>query len=211
MPLCRNSIKATRGFTLIELLVAAAMLAVILIAAERAISTSQKSAEISAERAQALRDIDRLWIVLENDLRNIVAAPSKVLEYSGVIHTMQVDTTEIYRLAFLRAGQANPLGLARSEVLRVAYRVEDEVLWRDSWIDPYNPDPEIARPQQLLEGVEAFEVMALPRPPVGRSVESGPWLDSWPQENAGQAALPLALEITLRFRDQRELTRFMTL
>ncbi len=205
-------LKGARGFTLIELLVAAAMLAFILIAAERAISTAQKSGEISERNARALRDIDRVWVVLENDLRNVVSAPAKSIGFSNtVLNTMQIDTTDTYVFSFLRAGQANVLNLPRTEVLRVGYRLEDEVLWRDSWIDPYNPDPELARPQQLMDKVEAFEVMALPRSPVGRSVESGPWLDSWPQANGGTDPLPLSLELTLRFKDERELKRFITL
>ena len=201
-----------KGFTLIELLVAAAMLAFILIAAERAISTAQKSGEISEQRAQSLRNIDRIWVLLENDLRNVVSTPAKFFANTGVaISTMTIDTTELYAFSFLRAGQANLLNLPRTELVRVAYRLEDEVLWRDSWIDPWNPDPELARPQQLIEGLQEFEILALPQAPVGRSVEEGPWLDTWPQANAGQNPLPLSVQITLRFKDERELTRFITL
>jgi len=205
--------KKASGFTLIELLVAAAMLAFILIAAERAITTSQKTGEISERRAQQLRDLDRVWIVLENDLRNAVSAPPKVLGFAGsgqALSAMQIDTTDSYRLSFLRAGQANPLGLGRTEVLRVAYRVEDEILWRDSWVDPYNPDPQLARPQQLIDNIESFDILALPKAPAGRSVSAGPWLDAWPQTGT-QDYLPLALELTLRFKDERELKRLITL
>jgi general secretion pathway protein J len=205
-------VNSSKGFTLVELLVAAAMLAFILVAAERAISTAQKTGEISERRAQQVRDLDRVWVLLENDLRNVISAPARSVNAgSNVIEAMKIDATEQYAFRFLRGGQANLLNMPRTELLRIGYRLEDEVLWRDSWIDPYNPDPELARPERLLDGLIAFEVMALPRAPVGRSVESGPWLDAWPSPNSGQAYLPLAVEITLRFRDERELRRLITL
>lgn len=188
------------------------MLALILIASERAITTAQKSGEISERRAQELRDLDRVWVILENDLRNVIAAPTKNIAISGLsLAAMQIDNTDTYAFSFLRAGQANVLNLPRSELARVGYRLDEEVLWRDSWIDPYNPDPELARVQQLIDNLEAFEVLALPRSPAGRSVESGPWLEVWPQAAGGVDPLPLSLEITLRFQDERELKRIITL
>lgn len=188
-----------------------AVLAWIMVIAQVAIQVADRSGKLSQARSQQLKDLDRVWILMETDLRNVVAHAREV-PFSEPIPAMVIAQAEEYQLAFIRVGQANPLLLPRSEVLRVGYRLEDDILWRDSWIDPYNPVEETARPQQLLDGVESFEVLALPRAPAGRSVTEGPWLEEWPSGIGSSAAsLPLALEITLEIKDRGELKRLITL
>lgn len=200
-----------QGMTLLELMVASALLAVILIMTQQSISTAQRSGEIVEARSQALRDLDRVWILLENDLRNVVAYEKKV-QYSDPLPSMQIDGTEDYRLTFLRAGMANPLMLPRTEVMRVGYRLDDETLWRDSWIDPFNPDEEAARQQQLLEGIESLLIEAIPTAKQGgRSVTQGPWLETWPKDKNSGAVLPLAIRVTMELKNRGELVRFFTL
>lgn len=201
------------GITLIELLVAMAILAWITVVAQVVIQTAGRSGDISERRSQALKDIDRVWILLETDLRNAVGINHQV-PFGEPLPAMRVSQTEEYILSVLRAGQANPLLLPRSEVLRVAYRLEENVLWRDSWIDPFNPVEEFARPQQLLEGVASFEVLVLPSAPLGRSISEGPWLDDWPANGQNAGALPLAVEVTLSLSNRGEdskLRRLITL
>ena len=199
-----------RGITLIELLIAATILASILVVAERSITTANKSAEVSAKRIQDLRNLDRVWLLLETDLRNAIAI-SRQGQFDETLPAMTISQGDEYQLMFLRGGLRNPLLLPRTELLRVAYRLEDEVLWRDSWVDPYNPDEDTARPQQLLEGVEEFQVLALPAAPKGRSVAEGPWLDAWPEGSNANAELPLAIEIIVRLANERELKRLITI
>ena len=201
------------GFTLLELLVAAAMLAVILVAAERAISVAQRSAEISQARAQSVRDLDRFWVLVERDLRNVTLAampPHLLSNGSAPLASLQISTTETFLLSLLRIGQSNPLALPRSEAVRVAYRLDDGVLWRDSWIDPWRPEQEQARAQQLLTNVEELDVVALPLPPAARSVDGGPWVDEWPQQ-LGANVLPMAVELRLNLKQRDTITRFIRL
>ncbi|WP_158224617.1 type II secretion system minor pseudopilin GspJ [Agaribacterium haliotis] len=200
-----------RGITLLELLIAAAILASILVVAEQAISTSNKSAEVAAKRVQDLRDLDRVWLLLEADLRNAIAHAQAGGSFQESLPAMKIEQGGEWTLMLLRGGQANPLLLPRSELLRVAYRLEEEVLWRDSWIDPYQIEEEFVRPQQLLEGVEEFEVLALPKAPRGRSVKEGPWLDAWPEGQIPANELPQAVEIILRLKGERELKRLIAL
>jgi general secretion pathway protein J len=198
------------GFTLIELLVSAALLAVILIAAERAINVAQRSAEVSETTTETLRDLDRFLVLLESDLRNVLPV-GKAIPQFGPLPAMSLQPTDDYILLFLRAGQANPLLLPRTEVLRVGYRLEDNVLWRDSWIDPWMPEPDRARPQQLLDQVEEIEFRALPRPPAARSVSEGPWQETWPAGNPISSDLPLAIELRLKLKRRGEITRLVPL
>lgn len=199
-----------RGITLLELLIAAALLASILVISERSITGAHRAGEISEKRSKALRDIDRLWILLENDLRNSVAF-AKEIQFSEPLPAMRIDPGDTYLLSLLRGGQANPLLLPRTEVLRVAYRIEENVLWRDSWVDPYNPQEETARQQQLMDNIEELVITVLPGSPRGRSVEEGPWLERWPEGNAAPDELPLAIEIKLTLPNRGELRRLITL
>ena len=200
-----------RGFTLIELLIAASLLAVILVVAERSISGATRSGELSERRAQSLNELDRLWVLMENDFRNIVAHV-KVQQFQEPLPALSIAPTEYYRIMLLRAGQANPLSLPRSEVLRVAYRFEEDTLWRDSWIDPYNPLEETARSQKLLGNIEELTITALPRKAEGgRSVSGGPWLDQWPSTNQFNATLPLAVEVRFTAEGMGEVSRLFGL
>lgn len=203
--------KKAQGFTLVELLVSAALLAVILIAAERAINVAQRSAEVSSATTKAVRDLDRFLVLLENDMRNLIGSGRQVPEF-GPLPAMSLQPTDDYILMFLRGGQINPLLLPRTELLRVGYRLEDQVLWRDSWIDPWLPEEDRARPQQLLTGVEEIEFRALPYPPTARSVEEGPWQESWPVSTSPISSdLPLALELRLKLKQRGEIKRLLPL
>ncbi len=198
------------GFTLIELLIAAVLLASISVITTGAISSSTKAGEFNEYRSESLRAIDRFWVLLENDLRNIVAY-QKQTQFDVPLPPMRVDQTDLYQLMLLRAGQANPLLLPRSEVLRVAYRFDDNTLWRDSWIDAYNPQEETAREQKLLDNIEELSITVLPRSPEGRSIEEGPWLEQWPIDGRPTVTLPLAVEVKLNHKAMGEITRLVTL
>ena len=205
-----RSAQASLGFTLLEMMVAAIMLAMIMIITEQTISQSSRSSDVVAKRSQELNDIERLWILLENDLRNAVPV-AKQIPFSEPLPAMKIDKNERYVMSLIRIGQANPMQLPRSEVLRVAYRLEENgELWRDSWIDPYNPQEELARPQRVMGDVEEFSVEALPNPPQGRSLDDGPWLEIWPNSTRADD-LPLALNIKVILKNETELRRFVTL
>jgi general secretion pathway protein J len=143
---------------------------------------------------------------MENDLRNALAYDKKPA-FGDNIPAMQVGGQE-YWLIFLRGGHANPLNLVRSELMRVAYRIDDEVLWRYSWTDPHSIDEDSAQKQKLMEGVEEVAVRVLS--PDATSFSGGPWTDTWPAEGVTNQ-LPKAIEITLTFTKAGELMRLMAL
>jgi len=203
--------KRIHGFTLLEMLVAMAILAWIMITAQVVIQVSSKAGEVSRDKAEELKQLDRLWILMETDMRNIVAYDYQP-EFGEFIPSMLIAESEDYVMNFIRAGQANPLLLPRSEVVRIGYRIEDNALWRDSWIDPFNPDIDLARQQKVFENIEDIEVEVLPHAPRARSFETGPWLRRWPPEqDEGQVILPLAIRVTLVFENDFTLYRVFAL
>ena len=202
-------LKQQAGFTLLEILVAAALLAVILVATQATVKGATDAGALAERRALALREIDRVWILLENDLRNALAK-SHQPQFQETLPALTIDVNDIYALTLIRAGQANPLLLPRTEVQRVAYRLEDGTLYRLSWIDPYDAREDLAREQMLIEGIEELRIAALPAPPAGRSVDQGPWREQWPGDQ-GQDSLPLAIEVTLELKTMGEIKRLIRL
>ena len=208
----RTNKKAQTGLTLLEVIVAVSIMAVIAVVSFQALSVVSDSSEISQEKLKRLKRIDRMWIILENDVRNILAVSkqSSAGVVAEAIPPLQVGgTNQDYWLMLLRGGVANPLGALRTEVKRVAYKLDEDIIYRYSWIDAYNLDEENAVPQKLLDGVEEILVRVLT--PQARSLEAGPWEDTWPATRDNTSVtLPMALEVTLTLKDAGDLRRIMT-
>lgn len=198
-----------RGLTLVEVLIAAVIMAVIGVISFQSINATVNSKESVEENLARLARLDRTWLLLETDLRNVVSAARRQVYGPGSgsdIPPMVVDNSAGggYWFVVLRGGHANPLNFIRSEVIRVGYRLEENTLWRDVWYDLASVDVDQARSQKIVEGVERIEVRILSDQ--AQSFSSGPWVDRWPRED-NVLALPMALEITVEFERYGEIKR----
>lgn len=192
-----------RGFTLLEVMIAVGVMALVAAGAYVAVNAASNSSAATRQALERFERVDRAWVLLETDLRNAVARVTP-LNYGPPLPAMSVDFGSEYRLDFLRAGRDNPLYLPRTELARVAYRLDEGVLWRHSWHEPSQVEPEYARQQKLVDGVEDMTVRVLA--PDAQSVADGPWLDQWPG-NQPPMSLPPAIEITITFSDLGEVIR----
>ncbi|MFT7560213.1 MAG: general secretion pathway protein J [Flavobacteriales bacterium] len=199
-----------KGFTLIELLISAVILSFIVIIAHQSIYTATQSGALAEKRSNRLRQLDRVWLLIEADVRNALAYEYRGRNGGAAVPALVIDSSGQYPFMLVRSGHANPLLLQRSEVIRVAYRLDEENLWRDTWTDFNNPDEDYARSQKLLEGVEELVVQALPSSPKGKSVADGPWFDSWPVDTALDE-LPAALEFEITLKGGEKLRRLLAL
>ncbi|WP_236074779.1 type II secretion system minor pseudopilin GspJ [Teredinibacter purpureus] len=195
------------GISLLEVLVSVAIMATIALLAFGALDVSERSKVVSEEKMHDLLQFDRGWVMLENDLRNALSYANGNA-YGDLINAMDVRYGEEYSLVFLRSGRANPLGFPRTELARVGYRLEESVLWRDTWYDPQNPDIDFARQQKIMEGVEDIKISVLPTS--GQGYKEGPWVEEWPGLGPPNV-LPLALEITIETKSRGEITRLFAL
>ncbi len=146
----RTSFSKMKGFTLIEVMIAILIMAMIAVMTSQSFSVAISSSEATQEAIDRMAKVDRVWVLFETDLRNAIPTMPRV-SGSKPIPPVFVEPSDDYRLTILRAGYANPLKLPRTEMVRVGYRFEDSVLWRDTWINIAANDEREARPQIVIE------------------------------------------------------------
>jgi general secretion pathway protein J len=188
---------SSRGFTLIELLVAVAILAIIGVIALVGLNDvidQQASAREHTERWQKIQLAMRL---ITQDLAQL--QPRATREELGETYqpSLLADPSAQFALEFSRGGWANPAGLPRGTVLRVAYNWEDDKLIRWHWavMDRTLSTPPVRA--EILDRVTNVEVRFLDT--------AGEWHLEWPPlDRRGPQSLisvPRAVEFTIELED----------
>lgn len=194
-----------RGFTLVEMLVALAIFALLGAAAWQVLDGVIRSDERTAAHNAQLRQYNRAMAQLRQDLEQVVPRP--VRGPAGVQRPWLAVGDATLPIELTRAGVANPLGLQRSGMQRVAYgvglhpdyenadsphyRQQGTYLLRYSWPVLDGASPESARIQVLLAEIEAIGVVVQ-----GERGQHRQWP---PKQSApgGAAELPRLLDIEL--------------
>ena len=207
------------GFTLIEVLIALAITAFIAAIAYSSLSTALQAVEATRATAQRSYEVNRAWMIISRDLRQFVARPVRD-EFGQVEPAMVGGLAARFPLSFTRTGWHNPNDIARSNLQRVNYRVEDGVLWRDAFAVLDRAPDTVPQQLRLLEGVEVLELVFLGNltdaQPAGRGIalETRDWLADWvPDTSTPDAELtpPAALEFRLQLEDLGEMRRIYAL
>ena len=131
-----QSIRYRCGFTLLELLVALAIFALLSVMAYAGLSTVLTANQILDTHMERLSEVQRSVTLLSRDIRQTVNR--NIRDTFGdtkqpLIGASEFDTLGTPAIELSRTGYANPLGTKRSFLQRVAYRVEEETLYRNSW------------------------------------------------------------------------------
>lgn len=166
--------KRTQGFTLVELLLAMLIFAMIGLASSFVLNQMLVSDERSNERREQLQDMQFAMLMLERDVRQMVARPLRAqpAEHRNIYVLSDGRTTDSDAdgLGFVRAGWSNPNAmLPRSGLQPVMYRLRENVLQRLSsdYVDDVSGRP---YEQDLLHGVEDFRI---------RFVHNGEETNNW--------------------------------
>lgn len=190
--------RTARGFTLIELLVVLVIFGVVSAMAYGGLNT------VLTLRARVTEALDRTaalqkgYLRLRNDFQQLRARPARDA-YGEPQPALLVRSDGA--VEFTRSGWRNPLSHARSALERVAYRVEDGRLLRESWPVLDRAQDSASAEVTVLEQVEDAQ---------WRFLDSDrQWQGTWPgpsltQSAAGGAAPPLAVELTLDLKDVGE-------
>ena len=171
----------TDGFTLLELLVAVAILSLIAVGAYKLLSDTVRVREHGQIQQQQLRDLQKAMTLIQRDLQQATARAVRD-EFGDVQPAFYLPKQN--ELEFTRGGWRNPLQQARSNLVRIRYRVENNQLLRERW-DVLDRARQ-TEPQKivLLEDVSDFTVQVIVK---------GSRTDSWPpqtQSTGGEQRVP---------------------
>ena len=190
------------GFTLIELMVALAIFAMVSVVSFSGIMLMIDNRDRVTAHAERLADIQTALTLLQRDLQQAAARPIRDPFGDPRAAMLAEDLAD---LEFTRSGHSNPLGIRRSELQRVAYRIEEGALQRLSW-SVLDQQPEPPRQDRvLLERIEDIELRFMD--------DDTQWLQIWPPAGAetATALLPRAVEVTLTLEDLDTITRVVAL
>ena len=199
------------GFTLFEVLIALSIFSIIGLGAHQVLQVVVSSEAVVASRRASLSQLRRAMLLLGNDVEQAYDRP--VRDARGEWLPAFSAGNHGYLLEFTRLGWRNPLRLPRSNLQRVAYKLENRPgaqaqgdfsasLVRCYWLVlDRAPDSE-PQSQVLLDKVADVRVRFLS--------PGGDWHSQWPVQSAEadattgsdaadtvERALPVAVEMTL--------------
>ena len=196
------------GFTLLELLVALAIFALLSVMAYAGLSTVLTANQVLETNMERLTEIQRSVTFLSRDIRQTVDRAIRDTygdNKQPLIGASEFDTLGTPVIELTRTGYANPLGAKRSFLQRVAYRIEEETLYRNSWrvLDQaQDSEPDALA---ICHAVEALQVRYLDH--------DNNWHNQWPPidpEYQG-SVLPKAVEVSLSLKDWGNIVRLLPL
>jgi general secretion pathway protein J len=198
-----------RGFTLLELLVAMFIAAVMFAMGYGAINQALISRGALQEQQARLMEVQTAVRVLEQDFVQLAPRFIRQPVGDGYLPALMGDPTQQPFVQLTRAGWANPTGLQRPGLQRVAYFLEKDTLRREYWtvLDPTLSNTTIKH--DLLTHVKAVTIRYMD---ISRQ-----WQVQWPGPGVAGAqgqeeiyrARPIAVEITLETEDWGKLVRIV--
>jgi general secretion pathway protein J len=203
----------------VEVLIALAITAMVGAMAYASLTSVIEGTEGNREVTERTHEINRAWMLLTRDIRAFVPRPVRD-EFGQFEPALNGGRAARFPLSLTRAGWHNPQLQQRSTLQRVNYVVEDNALWRESYVVlDRAPDTE-ARRVKLLDGVEVLEVVFLDdlaslRAGEGvRGIDTRDWNDTWIADTGNPNTLPeppAVLEVRLQLEDLGEMRRLYAL
>lgn len=214
-----KSSRQALGFTLIEVLIAMAITALVAAIAYSSLARVMAGVDGLRENADRSYEINRALMILSRDIRHF--APRTIRDEFGEYQpSLTGGELAEHELSFTRTGWHNPLEHPRSSLQRVNYRIEDEALWRDSYVVLDRAGDTEPRSTLLLKEVELMELAFLGKAAGASlqfendSLDTSNWPENWVSHTSSPGsnlAPPEALEITFTLSDWGEVRRFYVL
>lgn len=188
-----------QAFTLLEIIIAMAISALIGVAAMTLLDDATIAHKNMQEQGNRYNQIERAWLFISNDIQQL--APRQFRDEFGdkKNNLFSDDQNGTTHLSFTRLGRRNPAGLARSNLEKLSYLVEEEKLKRISYAYPDGMNLEQGLNRTLLDDVENLDV---------NFFDGEEWNDFWPvdtsiqtQQGNNKNDLPVAIKISLQLKD----------
>lgn len=187
------------GFTLLELLVALSIFSILSVMAYGGLQTVITTKQSSQQAAERIAEIQLVMMRVSNDLRQAVTRKVRD-EHGDFLQAMQSSDQT---MAWTRLGYRNPAQLKRSNVQRVAYKLEQQKLIRVTW-----PVLDLAQDTEAMESEVLSKLESIEWRFLNNEKE---WLSSWPEdgEKAELFPLPKAVELTIELQDWGKIRRLI--
>ena len=185
-----------RGFTLLELLVSLSIFALIGAMAYGGLQQVLNQREATEAQSQQLADLQKAYRIMQRDLEQLINRGVRN-EYGDSIDAL-VGGSGYDGVEFSRAGYANPAGFLRSNIQRVAYVPDQDILIRRTWRVLDRAQDSLPDEEVLVEGLQQFAIRFLD--------EDDEWQDNWPpqqtQADGGELTeLPRAAQVEIALDD----------
>lgn len=184
-----------KGFTLIELLVALGVSAVIAVLAYQSIDSMVNVKSTVEQHSKDTEELQRAIWWLEQDF--IQLAPRPIQDELGsakpAFEYREDMGVEFTRIALFPTPNAN------GGLLRVAYQLENGVLYRLTW--PVLDRAQDTQPNKiaLMKDIRRFDIEMLSA--------GNEWLKDWPKANQAFTALPRVNRVTIEHKTLGTMTR----
>lgn len=199
-----NGCVSESGFTLLEMLVALSIFSVLSVMAYgglQAVISTKNSTEKSAER---ISEVQLVMMRISNDLRQTIRR--KIRDgYGDFLPAMQSSKNGDGVVSWTRAGYRNPARLKRSNIQRIAYKLEQHKLIRMTWPVLDRAQDTIALETEVLTKIDSIEWRFLNK--------NSEWVSNWPEqgEKAELFPIPKAVEFTFDLQDWGKVRRLILL
>jgi general secretion pathway protein J len=185
----------------LEVLVAMAIFSVVGLGANQMLRTVIDTHEKTKIQVKDFSDLSRAFTILERDMSQTIARSVRD-EYGDPMPPFMLSSGP-YFLEFTRTGWSNPIGLARSNLQRVAYQLNDEgEIERYFWLVLDRAEDSEPVTQIILTGVEDFRINLI--------IEDGESTDVWPNSDTN-LLIPIAAEVILQTTAYGELRKVFNL
>ena len=198
------------GFTLFELLVAMGIFGVVSYMSYTGLAQILQAREEITISQDRLANIQLTFLKLERDLQHVVKRPIRN-SFGDYVGAVVGDELADYRLAITRGGRHTPKDFPMSNLMRVGYVLEDDILYRISWpVLDQSQDAE-PRKKEILTDVENVEVRFLSG--------KGEWETSWDSaetpvtqvQNPQAKGMPRAVAVKITIKDYGAINRMFLL
>jgi general secretion pathway protein J len=169
------------GFTLLELLISIVIFSLVAAMAYSGLNNVLLARQLTEEKAEKLHKLQTAFSLISRDIEQTIDRP--VRDNDGVAMPSLVgNQIGRYLLELTRTGWVNPLTMPRSNMLRVAYTLEDKKLIRAIWYVLDRPQDAEPYRMELLNDVTNLEFRYLD--------DKQKWHRSWPPMSSSSSLDP---------------------
>ena len=193
----------SHGFTLLELLVAVAIFSVLSAMAYGGLRNVIDNSQQTELAMQRLQEVQLAMLKISRDFNQLSQRSIRDEFGNDRDYIVTGEAGDIF-IEFSRNGRRNPAELQRSHLQRVAYKLEENQLFRLDW--PHLDRTQEMQPYEsvLLTDVESAGIRFLDN--------NNEWHDQWPPFNTDQQAGDIsdsltAIEFTMELTDWGEIMR----